>query len=88
MRKSKTKAVLGYMAICEWLRCVSSCQKSSLRVGRRTFRYFMTIGLWRARKGWYECKRHGCPQPVYVVNADDVGDIIVRIDAAPGAKDK
>ena len=48
----------------------------------------MTIGLWRARKGWYECKRHGCPQPVYVVNADDVGDIIVRIDAAPGAKDK
>ena len=28
------------------------------------------------------------PQPVYVVNADDVGDIIVRIDAAPGAKDK
>ena len=48
----------------------------------------MTIGLWRARKGWCECKRHGCPQPVCVVNADDAGDIIVRIDAAPGAKDK
>ena len=37
------------------------------------------------RKVFDECKRHGCPQPVYEVNAGDPGDIMVRIDAAPDA---
>lgn len=29
--------------------------------------------------------RHGCPPPVYEVNAGNPGDIMVRIDAAPDA---
>ncbi len=35
------------------------------------------------RKVVDECKKHGCPPPVYEVNAGDPGDIMVRIDAAP-----
>lgn len=37
------------------------------------------------RKVFDECKRHGCPPPVYEVSAGDPGDIQVRIDAAPDA---
>ena len=37
------------------------------------------------RKVFDECKKHGCPSPVYVVSAGDPGDILVRIDAAPDA---
>ena len=37
------------------------------------------------RKVFDECKRHGCPPPVYEVSVGDPGDILVRIDAAPDA---
>ena len=37
------------------------------------------------RKVFDECKRHGCPPPMYEVSAGDPGDIMVRIDAAPDA---
>ncbi len=37
------------------------------------------------RKVLDECARHGCPPPVYEVDAGDPGDIQVRIDAAPDA---
>ena len=32
-----------------------------------------------------ECKKHGCPQPIYEVTAGDPGDILVCIAAAPDA---
>ena len=38
------------------------------------------------RKVFDECKRHGCPPPVYEVSLGEPGDIQVRIDAAPDAK--
>ena len=37
------------------------------------------------RKVFDECKRHGCPPPVYEVSTGAPGDILVRIDAAPDA---
>ena len=37
------------------------------------------------RKVFDECRKHGCPPPVYEVSAGDPGDIQVRIDAAPDA---
>ena len=37
------------------------------------------------RKVFDECKRHGCPTPVYEVSAGNPGDIMVRVDAAPDA---
>lgn len=37
------------------------------------------------RKVFDECKKHGCPPPVYEISPGDPGDIQVRIDAAPDA---
>ena len=33
-----------------------------------------------------ECKRRGCPEPFYEVNAGEPGDLLVRLDAAPDAQ--
>lgn len=32
-----------------------------------------------------ECKKHGCPPPVYEIIMGESGDILVRIDSAPDA---
>ena len=37
------------------------------------------------RKVFDECKRYGCPPPVYEISEGEPGDIQVRIDAAPDA---
>ena len=37
------------------------------------------------RKVFDECRKYGCPPPVYEVSAGEPGDIMVRIDAAPDA---
>ena len=37
------------------------------------------------RKVFDECKKHGCPPPVYEVSTGDPGDIQVCINAAPDA---
>ena len=33
-----------------------------------------------------ECRKHGCPMPVYDISHGEPGDILVRIDAAPDAQ--
>lgn len=38
------------------------------------------------QKVFDECRKHGCPPPVYEVTSGDPGDIQVRIDAAPDAR--
>lgn len=37
------------------------------------------------QKVFDECRKHGCPPPVYEVTSGNPGDIQVRIDAAPDA---
>ena len=37
------------------------------------------------RKECDECKKHGCPPPVYEIIMGESGDILVRIDSAPDA---
>ena len=32
-----------------------------------------------------ECRKHGCPKPLYSVNPGEPGDIMVKVEAAPDA---